>query len=86
MAEASLCTLNCLTSSREAVSISFYSFWFDPTRNRPEFTTLVADALSTRLLIDVRGSCFILIPLKLIALFFSVLKMILRLKVCLILT
>ena len=86
MAEASLCTLNCLTSSREAVSISFYSLWFDPTRNRPEFTTLVADALSTRLLIDVRGSCFILIPLKLIALFFSVLKMILRLKVCLILT
>ena len=68
------------------MSISFYSLWFDPTGNRPEFTALVADALSTRLLIDVRGSCSILDSLKLIALFFSVLKMILRLKVCLILT
>ena len=68
------------------MSIRFYSLWFDPTGNRPEFTALVADALSTRLLIDVQGSSFILIPLKLIALFFSVLKMILRLKVCLILT
>ena len=51
------------------MSINFYSLWLDPTGNRPEFTALVADALSTRLLIDVRGSCFILIPLKLIALF-----------------
>ena len=70
----------------EAVSISFYSLWFDPTGNRPEFTALGADAVSTQPLIDVRGSCFILIPLKLIVLFFSVLKMILRLKECLILT
>ena len=68
------------------MSISFYSLWFDPTGNRREFTALVADALSTRPLINVRDSCFILIPLKLIGLFFSVLKMILRLTVCLILT
>ena len=32
--EGSHCTFNCWTSSREAVNINFFSFWFNPTGNR----------------------------------------------------
>ena len=32
--EASLCALQCWTSSRKAVNTDFCSLWYDPTRNR----------------------------------------------------
>ena len=34
--EASHCSFNCWTSSREAANIYFYSLWFDPTGNRTQ--------------------------------------------------
>ena len=32
--EASHCSFNCRTSSREAVNTNFFSLWFDPTGNQ----------------------------------------------------